>query len=298
MAKRLLKDKREILFLSFLALTSLVLLASAIRGMTFRSAQRFSQEESEIVRIPVGEVIRGIAEVPLEKQIAFLVLIFLFGALVMLLLSPEMRKRLLRQLFRMAVAVILILYLLKLKPDLLAGLFPNLALGSGQHSSPAEGIAPPVFVPPQISGWLSFFVALGIVLLTAVFLWRINRWLNLRKETADVLPALDEIAGIARASLRELSSGQGSAQDKIIQCYADMSRVVVVRRGLHREYAMTASEFAARLERAGLPREPVNRLTHLFESVRYGARTSAQGEVDEAIACLTSILKYCGETLS
>ena len=299
MAKRLLEDKRAILFLSFLALFSLVLLASAIRDMTFRSAQRFSQEETEIVRIPIGEVIKGIAEIPLEKQIAFLVLIFLFGVMVALMLSPEMRKRLLRQLFRMTVAVILILYLLKLKPDLLAGLFPNLALGGGQPgSSPTEGVAPPVFEPPQISGWLSFFITLGIVLLIAVFLWRVNRMLNLRKETADVLPALDEIAGIARASLRELSSGQGSAQDKIIQCYADMSRVVVARRGLYREYAMTASEFAARLEKAGLPRDPVNRLTHLFESVRYGARTSAQGEVDEAITCLTSILKYCGETLS
>jgi hypothetical protein len=51
------------------------------------------------------------------------------------------------------------------------------------------------------------------------------------------------------------------------------------------------------LEKAGLPREPVNRLTRLFESVRYGARTSAQSDVDEAIACLTSILKYCGEAV-
>jgi hypothetical protein len=134
-----------------------------------------------------------------------------------------------------------------------------------------------------------------IVLLTAVLFWRINRWWMLRKETSDALRPLDEIAGIARASLRQLSSGQGSAQDKIIQCYEDMSRVVGARRGLHREHAMTAAEFAIRLEKAGLPREPVNRLTHLFESVRYGARTSAQAEVDEAIACLTSILKYCGE---
>ena len=76
-----------------------------------------------------------------------------------------------------------------------------------------------------------------------------------------------------------------------------MSRVVDVRRGLSRGHAMTASEFAARLEKAGLPREPVYRLTHLFESVRYGARTSAQGDVDEAIACLTSILKYCGKAI-
>jgi hypothetical protein len=295
MAKRLLKDKRVILFLSFLALFSLVVLASEVKDATFRPARHFSWEETEIVRIPVGQIINSIVEVPFEQQIAFLVLLFLFGALFVSLLSPETRKKLLRQLFRLTLSVILILYLLKIKPDLLAGLFPNLALG-GQSASSTDGIAPPVFEPPHISGWLSFIIALGIVLLIALFLWRVNHWRMLHKETLGP-HQLDEIAGIARASLRNLSSRQVSAQDTIIQCYTDMSRVVVARRGLYREYAMTASEFAVRLEKAGLPREPVKRLTHLFETVRYGARISAQGDVDEAIACLTSILKYCGESI-
>ena len=132
MAKRLLKDKRVILFLSFLALFSLVLLASAVRDATFRPARHFSQEEIEgHSNSSRSRCIKSIAEIPLEKQIAFLVLLFLFGVLVASLLSPEMRKKLLRQFFRLTVSVILILYLLKLKPDLLAGLFPNLALGAG-----------------------------------------------------------------------------------------------------------------------------------------------------------------------
>jgi hypothetical protein len=285
-----------ILFLSFLALLSLVVLASTIRYATFRPARHFSQEESELIRIPVGQIIRSIAEVPLEKQIAFLVFLFLFGVLVAFLLSPEMRKKLLKQLFRLVVSVILVLYLLKIKPDLLAGLFPNLALGGHSSSSVSEGGAPPVFEPPHISGWLSFIIALGVVLAAAAILWRLNRWWTLRKETSNT-HQLDEIAEIARASLRNLSSGQDSVQDSIIQCYVDMSRAVVKRRGLSREYAMTASEFALRLEKAGLPPDPVNRLTHLFESVRYGMRTSAQSDVDEAIACLSSILKYCGESI-
>lgn len=296
MAKRLLKDKRVILFVSFLALFSLVMLASEVRDATFRPARHFSWEETEIVQIPVGRIIKSIAQVPLERQIAFLVLFFLLGVLFISLLSPETRKKLLKQLFRLTVSVILILYLLKIKPDLLAGLFSNLALGGQSASSPTEDAAPPVFEPPHVSSWLSFFIALGIVLLIAVLLWQVNRWRMPHKETSGP-HQLDEIAGIARASLRDLSSGQGSAQDTIIQCYTDMSRVVVARRGLYREYAMTASEFAVRLEKAGLPHEPVNRLTHLFESVRYGARISAQGDVDEAVACLTSILRYCGESI-
>jgi hypothetical protein len=132
--------------------------------------------------------------------------------------------------------------------------------------------------------------------LTAFLFWRINRWWNLYKQTSESPRPLDEIAEVARTSLRHLSAS-GLAQDKIIQCYTDMSRVVDARRGLFREYAMTPAEFALRLENAGLPHEPVSRLTRLFEAVRYGARTSTQGDIDEAIACLTCILKYCGEVV-
>jgi hypothetical protein len=296
MARNLLKDKRVILFSSFLVLFSLVLLASTLRDASFRPARHFTQAESEVVQIPVGKMIKRVVDTPLEKQVALLVLLFLFAILVASLLSPEMRKRFLKQFFRLAVSAAFILYLLKLKPDLLQGLFPNLALGFGQSASPIEGTTPPVFEPPQISGWVSFFITFGVVLLLAAFAWRINRWWMFRKETSETHSPLNEIAGIAQASLRELSSGQGSTQDKIIQCYKDMSTVLSARRGLFRDYAMTPSEFAERLEKAGLPPEPVNRLTHLFETVRYGARISAQSDVDEAISCLSSILKYCGET--
>jgi hypothetical protein len=299
MLKKVFKDKRAILAASILALFSLVVLAGAINDVTFRPARRLSREESEVIQIPIGGMLEGVANVPLEKQIAFLVMLFLFGVLVVALLPPEMRKKLLKQFLRVALGVLLLVYLLKLKPDLLQNLLPFLNMGAGQVGASAVGDnPPPAFAPPQVSGWVSFLVAFGILLLTALLFWRINRWWNLRKELLGAPLPLDEIAEVARASLRELSSGQGSSQDKIIQCYADMSRVVDARRGLYREYAMTPAEFAVCLENAGLPREPVNRLTRLFEAVRYGARISAQNDVDEAITCLKSILKYCGEALS
>jgi hypothetical protein len=298
MLKKVFKDKRAILVMSFLALFSLVALASAIGDFSFRPARHLNREESEVVRIPIGEILESVADIPFEKQVAFLLMLFLFGVFVVALLPPEMRKRLLHQFIRLVLGAFLLLYLLKLKPDLLEGLIPFLNMAAGQNASPAEENLPAqVFEPPQVSGWISFFITVGILLLTAFIFWRINRWWILRKPTTDASRPLDEIAEVARTSLRNLSSA-GSAQDKIIQCYADMSRVVDARRGLYREFAMTPSEFAVRLQNAGLPLEPVSRLTRLFESVRYGARTSAQRDVDEAIACLTSILKYCGESSS
>jgi hypothetical protein len=297
MLKKVLKDKRLILFVSVLALFALVALASAIRDVTFRAPRHLSREESEVVSIPIGSIADSIADIPLERRIAFLVMLFLFGVLVVYLLPPEMRKRLFKQLMRFVLGGLLLIYLLKLKPDLFQGLFPlfNSAGGEGETLQP-DAAPPPVFEPPQVSDWLSYSITFGVILLAAFLFWRINHWWTLYKQTAESPRPLGEIAEAARVSLRNLSS-EGSIHDKIIQCYADMSRVVDARRGLFREYAMTPAEFAARLENAGLPREPVSRLTHLFEAVRYGARTSTQSDVDEAIACLTSILKYCGEVI-
>lgn len=300
MVKNLWNDKRAILLVSLIALISLVVLASAIKGTDFRPTQHFSREETEMAqRSPLGEIAQEIMEVPLEKQIAFLVMIFLFGVLVASMLSPEMRKKLLRQLFRLFLSIVLILYLLKIKPDIFDGLLPFFALNANGQATPSpEEAAPPlpVFEPPQVSAGFSFIVTLALVLLGALFFWRLSRWWTSQREVRSASLPLDRIAEVARASLRELSLGNASAHEAIIQCYERMSHVVDERRGLARDSAMTPSEFASRLEKAGLPRGPVNRLTKLFESVRYGGRISSQADVSEAISCLTSIVEYCGES--
>jgi hypothetical protein len=299
MLRKVFKDKRAILAASMFALFALILLASAIReDLTFRPPRRLSREESEVVSVPIGSIVETLADVPVERQIAFVVMLFLFAVLALYLMPPEMRKRLFRQFIRFVLGGFLFIYLLKLKPDLFQSLFPlfNNAAGESESSSSAASL-PPVFEPPQVSSWVSYLITFGVILLAALLFWRINRWWQFFKPTAKSPSPLDEIAEAARLSLRGLSSGHGSPQDRIIQCYADMTRVVDARRGLFREHAMTPAEFALRLENAGLPREPVRRLTRLFEAVRYGARTSTQGDIDEAVDCLTSILKYCGEAV-
>jgi hypothetical protein len=75
-----------------------------------------------------------------------------------------------------------------------------------------------------------------------------------------------------------------------------MSEVVQTRRGLQRQHDLTASEFAVRLEQAGLPGEAVRRLTRLFEAARYGGRNASREEMVEAVSCLSMVLHACGET--
>ncbi len=299
MLKKMFKDKRAIFAVSLLALFSLVALAGAMGNFAFRPARYLSHEETQVIRLPVVDIFESIESIPLEKQIAFIVMIVLFMVLSFALLSPEMRKRLLRQLLNLAAAVFVLYYFIKEKPGVLEEILGDpVATGKSGPINQPEFAPPPVFQPPQISGWISFLVALGVVLLAALLFWRINRWWSVHMRMAESSRPLDEIAKAARRSLHNLSAGGGSVHDRIIQCYADMSRVVSERQGLRREYAMTPSEFSERLKSAGLPREPVSRLTRLFEAARYGARTSTQGDIDEAVDCLTSILKYCGEAVS
>lgn len=105
---------------------------------------------------------------------------------------------------------------------------------------------------------------------------------------------LRELADITRTTLDDLSAGK-DWEDAVVRCYAQMNTVVGIRPGLRRQQAMTTSEFAVRLEQAGLPGEPVRRLTRLFEAVRYGSRKSRPEEAHEAVNYLTAILHYCEE---
>ena len=297
--KHFLKDKRVVLFWALLALVSLVALGSALKDVSFLPSQPigFSNQNSRLTDFShIAALLVSAAEVPFWRQITFWAGVFVIVLLISSLLSPELRKQLIQTFLKVATFSILLLYVIKNNSDVLAGFVLQIPyMGDTQNTLPSPQIAPPVFQPPRIPTFLSFLIAFGLILLGSMFLWILNRWWEKQKELRSARQPLKEIADIARLSLKDIEAGQDS-RDAIIQCYERMSSAVGARRGLQREYSTTPAEFASRLERAGLPREPITRLTRLFESVRYGGRVSGATEINEAVSCLTSILKYCGET--
>jgi hypothetical protein len=195
---------------------------------------------------------------------------------------------------RFAFTVFAIYYLFTHYGDRLSPFFK--AFGN-QGQNPADNAAlPPMpeFQPPQVSPVISYAVSFAIALAFLAVAWLLYRGWKRYYESNSKKP-LNEIAHIARSSLRDLSSGRDSS-DVIINCYLRMGDVVADKRRLQREIAMTPQEFATRLERAGLPGDAVRRLTGLFEIVRYGDRKSAPKDVTEAVNCLNAILRSCGET--
>lgn len=281
--------------LAVIALMALIVLASGLRDVSFRAGQIMAEGEAQSVSIPVTRLFNDLVNIPLWKQLLAWAIVFLIVLIVSTILSPELRRRLILNFLRFTAIFCTIYFLAKNYGYLFKGL---LLIGeqSAQHGTdPNASTAPaPVFTPPQVSPALTFLIGLGVALALVGLWWWLNRWWKRRLALLAMQRPLDDIANIARSSLDDLAAGR-AWDDVILDSYFRMSRAVEKRRGLARPRAMTPSEFAARLEQAGLPGEAVRRLTRLFESVRYGARTSTPEEINEAVTCLSAILHDCGE---
>ena len=282
------ENKRLILILAVLALGALTVLAATLNDVPFREGQHFGQNGVTDFKVAPEEIDQIWVEIPFWKQIIFWGLASLMVVLIGLLLSPEMRKRLLRIFIRVALTFWAIYFLIK------RGIItPNLFGGEQATPSQDPTVPLPAFEPPQVSPTFSYLISFAFALIFLIVLWILYRgWqryvsLNTKKPLAD-------IAKIARSSLNDLSSGRNSS-DVIINCYLRMSDVVSDKRHLYRATAMTPHEFAVHLEQAGLPGDAVTKLTRLFEGVRYGARKSGPQDINEAVSCLQTILHYCGE---
>jgi hypothetical protein len=292
--RSLFEKKHWVLLISILALGALTALSVSLRNVSFQDAQPIGREEADASHSEPQAVVEAPHEVSLKSQIMLWASIALLAILVGILLSPETRRKLFRLLFRLGVSYWALYFLFKRYPEALAGLNLNF-WGNAPAKNSEEAIAnipPPVFTPPQPTPLLSYAISLFIVLSMLWLVWKLYRaWEEIRQVKS--VP-LQDIARIAHSSLRDLSNGREST-DVILNCYFRMSDVVAEKKRIQRMASMTPAEFALRLESSGLPRDAVQTLTRLFESVRYGSRKAGPKETNEAVACLTAILQYCGE---
>ncbi len=290
-----LENKRLILALSVLGLGALTVLAIGLGDVPFRGAQSFRWNEAESPESIAPILNNSAIEAPSWMQLSVLALFLLLVVLIGALVSPELRKRLFRIMIRAAFVYWALYIFFTRYRDLLAQIGLGRIAAEGAPGSASNAELTPEFAPPQTVSLTSYLVSFGIAILLVILTRKAYVfWKELNAASAD--QSFKKIAGIARSSLRDLNSGRDSS-DVIINCYFRMSDVVADKRNLNRGSAMTPNEFASRLEQAGLPGDAVRRLTRLFESVRYGGHRSDAAAVNEAVACLTTILHYCGEAV-
>ena len=134
--------------------------------------------------------------------------------------------------------------------------------------------------------WSRALIALGLsvgagALLVAGSSGVIRYWQARRRQRrdADLAQSLEDLAGRATAP--------DSGVDVVVWCYHEMLELLSDREQIRHD-AMTAREFADCLRELGLPTAAVDRLTRLFELVRYGHRDGGP-LADRAAANLDAI---------
>jgi len=287
--KKLFERKPIILFLAGVGLAGLIYLAAGLRNIQFRPPEPlgFGLDSQ-----PSGVVAFPLLELPLW------IYLVCFGVLLMLLtvavgvLEPRMRKQMMKGMLRFMLTMAFISWLMR---EQLKNVDLSQALNIPSLTVPGvpagQGTSGPLYAPPQVSSWLVFGLSFLVAVILLVAAWLLyRRWQNQRSTGS-----LGKIAGIARRTIEELADGC-NWDDAIVQCYVRMNQVVTAQRGLIRQRGTTPSEFAARMERNGLPGEAVRTLTRLFEQVRYGRITPSADDRNMAVAALNAILGACGET--
>jgi hypothetical protein len=284
--KKLLEYRTVILFLALVGLGGLGYLAAGLRTLQFRPPEPLGFDFGG----PVGQPGLGaVTEIPIWQILALAAILTTLVVLIMLLVDPETRKRLLLLFLRYALTFAVLWWVMN--NIALKNAAPELPEGPPApfNGAGALGETPPVYAPSPVSPWLVFGVSLALALLFALIGWSLYRRFQKQKSFAP----LGEIAGIARRAIDDLGDGH-NWDEAIVQCYLRMSQAVTAQRGLIRKVDMTPSEFAARMERSGLPGEAARTLTRLFEQVRYGGITPTQADRNTALAALNAILRACG----
>jgi len=276
------RSRLWVLLASALAIAAILLLAAGLSSVELLPGQPLPRGgEPGQDGLLSGESMPTRVLQLLIRVFGFVVLVLLPLALIYVIVSAEARRHVLYRLGLLAWLIALYL-VLRANSDLLRSIQweqPGAALPSDVELPALEFTSNPT--PALI--WIST-VGLALLLAAALvggfwILWRRRR----RKPGT-----LEQLAGEARGALDALSAG-ADVEDTIMRSYFEMARILEQERGITRAEAMTPREFEGRLKELRLPAQDVEKLTRLFEAVRYGRWVPGEQEKRQAMACLTAI---------
>lgn len=289
MMANLRKKKWFILLMGLAGLVALDFVAASLVNLRFEPARPFSFEWQP--GGPVAESPSLETDTSILEFIIYSYLFIVFISLIISLFRPELRKMLFKKLAQLAVFALAAYLLMSVQFPMDEGEVVSTIEPAPQTSAGNLPGINDAFAPPQVNSWVQFAISFGITLGLVFALGWLALRLTAKKPQGGFI--LDEIATIARKTLREFESGQ-NWDEVIINCYIRMSEVASEQRGIYRQAAMTPLEFATKMEKAGLPAEAVRTLTNLFDEVRYGGRKADVQQRDLAVAALNAILMACG----
>ena len=275
------KNKRVLILLAAGSLLSLLILASGISQMVF-TPSTFFRLNRELPEFELLSELTGPDVMLLLERYGMIVPLLCFPvSIIVMLVSPEVRKHVLRMLLSL-MWIIMLYFVYQSIGSVIQNNMENLQQTNLTPAPPSD-LAPYVEVP-STPEWFVYLIGFLIVAFLFIFSWIIyNRYLK--------PSTLVRIGQEAKETLAEIQSG-ANIKDAIIRCYYEMNRTIQTHRGVKREKERTPREFEEQLHEAGLPKHHVKMLTRLFEQVRYGAKTASKEEETQAISCLTAIIQY------
>lgn len=291
-AKGLTSRKKNYALLILLAAGATALLASSLGSVEFRPGEP----------LPLGALIdslqRGqfsLSGISLPGGLWYLLQaglwVLLIVSLIAFVISPEIRKETIKRVIRYTIIILLLHGVIRFLPP-----FPT----SEETVKDPEGVnlldeavseplpSPPEFVvnpPDWLIGGVSLAV-LAVLLGVTWFFWQ--RFFKPKPPTPLQLLTLE-----AEQSLVDLQAG-ADLKDTIMRCYRQMNRILSNEQGLERQRSMTPREFEQYLAASGFDDGHIQRLTRLFERVRYSSNSPSAAEETEAAACLTAIVQAYG----
>lgn len=289
-------DQRTVVLIALgVVLGAMLLLASALPAIEMAPGKDIPLDS---FRPDVGQSVNGDSLMRGFITVLRVMMFILWGLIpfyiIYLIISPEARKQLLRDLARLIPVLLLLWFLLGNRQG--QQMFRNMDLqfdkGGESELYPAPETEPLEFKadPPEwIVTTASLIIALALTGLLVGIVYMV--WRNRVRKMAELKP-LDDIAKEAQDAIDAIQSG-GDLRDVIMRCYAEMSRVVSESRNLYRGQDMTPHEFEVFLQGRGLPREAIHQITTLFEAVRYGALVPGRQEENQAISSLNAIVNAC-----
>ncbi len=217
--------------------------------------------------------------------------IFALGATTILLFvifSREHRKQ-----FAVIFLVLLLLFLILVyigeipQSDQSAVLETNMGTEIGA-APPVEQVRVDI---PQVepTNWQVILITLGSSLLLTLFavVFFVKIYPLIRSRSVDKESVLNKLGKSAGLAARRIISGD-DPRAAILLCYHEMTQIMSNHEQVQNYSFLTPREFALRLHQGGMKDDDVDRLTAIFEAVRYGGRSGAEF-VNEAMSCLQSI---------
>lgn len=208
-------------------------------------------------------------------------------SIVLIVVSAEARRRLLRNIAAVASVMLFLYLIIRVLDRLDIGPADRSDAGGppGSGAGATRSVEPPDFVshPPD---WMVLVVSGAIFAVIGFLAWRF--WQRRAADRAADASLEDELAQEAESALDAIQSGQ-DLSNVVLRCYRDMERAVQRAHGLNRRASMTPREFERRLVNSGLDAEAVGRLTRLFERARYGSQAIDAEDEADAESCLVAI---------